>query len=255
MSFEALYAADIRVATRDAQRSVVRFQKGKKDTVEKYLPIKLPEGFTVTAHTGAMLARPNARQSIREAILAGADVAEIDLNFRKDGTPVLSHGKPGAKSGYPLESALADAATSDRILLNIDLKSVAFAEKLPGMLEKYGLLGRAFFTGVMPEFAKELKVRCPEIPFYLNHWSAPDFKDSDEEIDKKIKEIKAAGAIGINMNTGNFSKKLCDKMHENGLLVSVWTVDRISDMYKVLALSPDNITTRQPIVLLKIIGR
>lgn len=43
-------------------------------------------------------------------------------------------------------------------------------------------------------------------------------------------------------------------MHEKGLLVSVWTVDKTDDMYLAAAQKPDNITTRNPDKLAEIIG-
>jgi len=43
-------------------------------------------------------------------------------------------------------------------------------------------------------------------------------------------------------------------MHENGLFVSVWTVNENIDMVRMLALSVDNITTRNPCKLKLIIG-
>ena len=48
----------------------------------------LPEGFTVTAHTGCEGERDNTLESIRAGAQAGADIVEIDLHFLSDGTPV-----------------------------------------------------------------------------------------------------------------------------------------------------------------------
>ena len=49
----------------------------------------LPEGFTVTAHTGCEGADDNTLESISRGAVAGADIVEIDLHFLPDNTPVL----------------------------------------------------------------------------------------------------------------------------------------------------------------------
>jgi glycerophosphoryl diester phosphodiesterase len=66
--------------------------------------------------------------------------------------------------------------------------------------------------------------------------------------------VKNAGAMGINFKYTSASKELVDVFHENGLLVSIWTVDDENNMYKILSFGPDNITTRNPDKLAKIIG-
>ena len=68
-----------------------------------------------------------------------------------------------------------------------------------------------------------------------------------------VEKVKNAGAIGINFNYKSASKELVDVFHENGLLVSIWTVDNEDNMYKILSFGPDNITTRNPNKLSKII--
>ena len=48
------------------------------------------------------------------------------------------------------------------------------------------------------------------------------------------------------------SKKMVEIFHKEGLMVSVWTVNKEKDMHKVLPLGCDNITTRQPTKLIEI---
>lgn len=66
-------------------------------------------------------------------------------------------------------------------------------------------------------------------------------------------EIKHAGAVGINCKYTYLSKALVEVMHERGLSVSVWTVDKKPLMLYVLSLAPDNITTRNPRLLMSLI--
>ena len=69
-----------------------------------------------------------------------------------------------------------------------------------------------------------------------------------------VEKVKNAGAIGINFNYKSASKELVEVFHENGLSVSIWTVNNEYNMYKILSFGPDNITTRNPDELSKIIG-
>ncbi|MDD6271496.1 MAG: glycerophosphodiester phosphodiesterase family protein, partial [Ruminococcus sp.] len=67
-----------------------------------------------------------------------------------------------------------------------------------------------------------------------------------EYIQSLVQKVKDAGAVGINFNYKALTSELVEIFHENGLSVSVWTVDKEIDMYKCLTCSPDNITTRNP---------
>lgn len=74
-----------------------------------------------------------------------------------------------------------------------------------------------------------------------------------EYLRRTADEIKHAGAVGINCKYTYLSKALVEVMHERGLSVSVWTVDKKPLMLYVLSLAPDNITTRNPRLLMSLI--
>ena len=59
--------------------------------------------------------------------------------------------------------------------------------------------------------------------------------------------------MGININYGTCSKQLVDVFHREGLLVSIWTVNKKFDMVKTVPFCADNITTRNPSQLVEII--
>ena len=219
-------------------------------------PLNLPESFTVTAHSGALLTVPNSLYSLRVAIASDVEVVEVDLNFRPDGTPVTAHDKPKSNTGGVLFSkALGEIAKSDTVMVNLDLKSVSNLVVIEDLVEENGLMGRVFFTGIGKDFLKAVREHCPDIPYYLNYNSSPDYNNTPEEIESIVNDVISAGAIGINMDSGNFTAELCSAMHEKGLLVSVWTIDKNIEQYRTLALCPDNITTRQPLKLQKIIQK
>ncbi len=58
----------------------------------KILELLSVEPFTIVGHRGAAgLARENSLKSLEEAIRAGADIAEFDVQVTLDGVPVASH--------------------------------------------------------------------------------------------------------------------------------------------------------------------
>ncbi len=230
-----------------------KFNKGLAEIASK--PLDLPGSFTVTAHAGAIATVSNSVQSVGEAIIAGVDVVEVDLNFRPDGTPVAVHNVPKTnRDGVPFSDILRVIAKSETIAVNLDLKSTLNLKVIQGMIEEYdGLPARVFFTGITDKYIDAVRQHCPRIPYYLNFSPYPEFKNTPAQIQGIVESVKSAGAIGINLDKKYFAKELCAAMHESGLLVSVWTVDKTIEQYRILAAGPDNITTKQPLKLMKII--
>ncbi|MBP3330749.1 MAG: glycerophosphodiester phosphodiesterase [Clostridia bacterium] len=218
----------------------------------------LPEYFTVTAHTGCENTKDNSLESISAGADAGADIVEIDLHFMPDGTPVLCHDKPENNStdeSLPsLESAFLRLSELD-IRMNVDVKSVENISSVFPLAEKYGVAEKIFFTGVNEEFVPAIRKDAPEIRYYLNVSVDKKKKADKDYIDSLVEKVKSCGAVGINLHFKGCSKKLVDAFRKEGLLVSVWTANKKSEMYYCLSLAPDNITTRYPSQLISLISR
>lgn len=208
--------------------------------------------FTVTAHTGCMGTKANSIEAILKGFEAGAEIIEFDLNFDSNGNPLLSHDAP--KGGEAtLDEAFAVLAKCDGLKANVDIKSVEKIEQVVPLAKKYGVLDRIFFTGVHEGFVEAVRTRSPEIEYYLNVSVLSKWKQSNKYLQSLVDKVRDSGAIGINFNKNNATKKLVNAFHKNGLLVSIWTVDEKRKMKKIISLSPDNITTRQPDILIETI--
>ncbi|MGN0570694.1 MAG: glycerophosphodiester phosphodiesterase [Candidatus Fimenecus sp.] len=213
--------------------------------------IDLPAGFTYTAHSGAENTAENSLEFIEKAIALQVPVLEVDVSVRNDGTPVLLHAEEaGADEGVLLEDALRlIAEKSDTVQVNLDLKAFTNIPEIAALVDESGLTGRCFFTGVAAEHTQTVKIDAPEIPYYLNA-DLNKMRLEDETYLKSIaEEVKRSGAVGLNCNYKNASKKLCEVFHAEGLKVSFWTADNKLVMRNLLTFSPDNITTRQPVLL------
>lgn len=216
----------------------------------KSLPLNLPENFTYTAHTGCMDTADNSLESFEAAVKNGADVVEFDLHFTSDGKPVLSHDEPKGNE-ISLDEAFENLSRYKDLLINVDVKSTLNLKEVESLAEKHGISDRIFYTGVTEEFLDAVRKDTPAISYYLN--MKVESKKDDEYINSLIEKVKESGAVGINFNKKNASAKLVDAFHKNGLLVSVWTANNETDIRRLLALAPDNITTRRPDIIANII--
>lgn len=205
--------------------------------------IATDKDFSVTGHTGCMGTRSNSLESIVTAVKNGATIVEFDLNYNKDNVPVLSHDAPVGDE-VTLDEAFRLLEDYPDIKINVDVKNTAYLEKIYPLAEKHGLAHRIFYTGIFENDVEAVKEKSPEVPYYLN--MKVNKKQNADYLNSLVKTIKDCGAVGINFQYKHATKELVETFRENGLFVSVWTVDKTSDMYKVINLAPDNITTRNP---------
>lgn len=205
----------------------------------------LPEGFTLTAHTGCEGTKDNSLESIITGAREGADIVEIDLNFLPDGTPVLSHDKPDAETAVPLESAFSLLADLD-VKMNVDVKTTKNLSAVVSLAEKLGVTDKIFFTGVEEGDVEAVKKDAPGIPYYLNLAVDKNKRNDTGYLNSLIKKVKDSGAIGINLNYKGGSKELVEAFRKEDLLVSLWTANSKKAMCRCLSMAPDNITTRKP---------
>lgn len=221
--------------------------------IKKYksVPLNLPDNFTYTAHTGCVGTEENSLESIEAAVKHGADIVEFDLNFTAEGEPVLAHDEP--KGGeVTLDEAFKKIAEYENLKVNVDVKNTLALGKVKALAEKHGILERIFYTGIDEIFVEAVQRDTPDIPYYLN--VGVEKNQSEEYLNSLVQKVKDCGAVGINVNKDNATKKLVDIFHKNGLLVSIWTVNNTADIYRILSCSPDNITTRRPDKFQKILS-
>ena len=161
---------------------------------------------------------------MRQAKKNGAQIVEFDLNFNQSNEPVLSHDSP-IGGEVTLDEAFKKVSEYDNIKVNVDLKSCASLDKIKMIAQKYGIPDRIFFTGVNDEFLESVQKADLGIPYYLNVNVNSRKKNNSEYMTSLVQKVKNSGAIGINLNKDNVSAMLVETFHDNGLLVSVWTVD------------------------------
>lgn len=205
----------------------------------------LPSGFTYTAHTGCMDTDDNCLASIDAGAAHGAKIVEFDLNFTQEQTPVLSHDEP--KGGeVTLEQAFQKLSEYETLGANVDVKSTDNLAEVQALAEKYGLLDRIFYTGIELSDVEAVKRDSPKIQYFLNVTIEKSKNKDTDYIASLVKTVSDSGAIGINFSKKYATREIVEAFHEAGLIVSIWTADSDYDIYRILSLCPDNITTRRP---------
>lgn len=214
--------------------------------------VRLPRRFTITAHTGCMGTADNSVESMRAGVANGANIIEFDVNFTEDGTPVLAHDEPkGDELG--LEVAFEFLSRNKKLQANVDMKSTANMAEVQKLADKYGVTEQIFFTGIGKDDVEAVVKDCPRISYYLNVDVDKDKNTDEEYLKSLVDEVKKYDAVGINFSYKSASTELVKHFHANMLYVSIFTVDDKLAMYEILAMAPDNITTREPDKLNEII--
>ena len=213
----------------------------------------LPQGFTVTGHSGCERTPDNSIEAFEAGYKAGASILEFDLNFDKSGKPVLSHDKPKGEC-VTLHEAFAYFAENDKLKVNVDVKNTKDLKAVLESAKKFGIEERIFYTGITEKDVEAVKHQTPEVKYFLNHGVDKAKKCDKIYIESLADKVERLGAVGINLNYHDCSKELVEHFHSRGLQVSLWTVNNKYAMYKVMMLSPDNITTRFPSDLTNIIN-
>ena len=216
---------------------------------------ELPEDFTVTCHAGALFTSPNTLHSIRAALEWGAQIVEFDVSFRPDGTPVIIHAsKPAENEGVLLSDALSVVAKSGCCKINLDIKSTANLPNVDKLVKQNNLFDRVFYTGVFEDWVETVQ-KNSDIPYYLNYNISEEEAANKEALQAVAEKAKSLGAIGINSNHEYANALFVEIVRENGLLVSLWTANKVKDMCRVLSIKPNNITTKNPAILTCIINK
>ena len=217
--------------------------------IQRYMSsASIPEGFTYTAHTGCCKTKANTLESIDAGVKYGADIVEFDLRFDENAEPVLSHDEP-VGGEVPLEEAFAKISGIENLRVNVDVKVCTALENVVLLADKYNIADRIFFTGINEGDVKAVKEQAPTVEYYLNMKVKKPSAHSQAYLQSLVDKVKECGAVGINFQYRSASRKLVEFFHENGLLVSIFTVDKGMAMYKIISYGPDNITTRKPDII------
>lgn len=226
----------------------------------------------VTAHRGfSHIAPENTMPAFKAAVSSGADFIELDVQLTSDDQMVVFHDERierttngrGLLKNYTYEQLQQFSAgawfkksdeftdvkiplltevldeVGDDIMLNIEIKRSGnpkkTAEHLVNIIEEYGLVKSVYITSFSYPALKKVKQLNPKIKtaFIANVSTATSYA--------QLPYIDA-----VSMNYLFVNQSVVNSAHHNGKRIFVWTVDRQSEMQKMIALGVDNIITNRP---------
>ena len=233
----------------------------------------------VTAHRGfSRVAPENTLPAFEAAMDCGADYIELDVQLTADGELVVIHDEKldrttngkGMVSKYTYEQLKKLSAGSwfgedgefddteiplfrdvlelvgKDIMLNIEIKKSGdpkkTAEKTVELIEEYGIVKSCYVTSFSYPALKKVKQLNPKIKtaFIANLATATSYA--------QLPYIDA-----VSMNYLFVNQSVVNSAHHHGKRIFVWTVDRQSEMKKMMALGVDNIITDRPDKALEIV--
>ena len=133
------------------------------------------------------------------------------------------------------------------IMLNIEIKRSGnpkrTAEKVVELVEEYGIVNSCYVTSFSYPALKKVKQLNPKIKtaFIANLATATSYS--------QLPYIDA-----VSMNYLFVNQSVVNSAHHNGKRIFVWTVDRQSEMQKMMALGVDNIITDRPDRALEVVN-
>ncbi|MFJ9432786.1 glycerophosphodiester phosphodiesterase [Streptomyces sp. NPDC101490] len=212
---------------------------------------------TAVGHRGdPYRVRENTLRSISSAIERGADAVEIDVRLTKDGVPVLLHDDTlkrlwghdrrladltraqvaeVTRGGVPtLREALLTAGDR-RLMVDLpggDEKSV---RTIVGTVRECGAGERVYYcAGAVAMLQVRAADPAAEIALTWNSLVPP-----------RPALLDAVRPRWLNYRFGLVSGELTERLHRDGLLVSVWTADTRRTMRKLIMKGVDSVTTNR----------
>lgn len=217
----------------------------------------------ITAHNGADGTPEGSLEYIRHALSTDADVLEIDIRRLPDGTLIFAHDEPVSTASQVTIESVFQCVYDTPKLINCDLKEPGLETVVYSLAEKCGVEKQLIYSGTVcashcQETNLNRKVRIAlNIERYVPDLYARCLRDP-------IQTIQAADAISIvctrygiecvNSNYHVATEPFIDILEKNGLQLSVWTVNDLSDVRLFLQRGIYNITTRNLRQVLSLAG-
>ncbi|MFE7134055.1 glycerophosphodiester phosphodiesterase [Streptomyces sp. NPDC057638] len=229
---------------------------------------------TVTAvgHRGdPYRVRENTLPSVRSALARGADAVEVDVRVTADGVPVLLHDSTLKRLwGHDLRLAdlplarvreltgggvptLADALTAlegagrpeARLMIDLPGAGRESVRTVVGTVHDHRAAERVYYCAG-PVTMSRVRAADPAAEIALTWTSlAPPRRPL----------LDAVRPRTLNYRFGLISPELTERVHRDGLLVSVWTVDTRRWMRRLVAAGVDSITSNRIDVLHSVLAQ
>jgi len=214
--------------------------------MKRYAPGELlGQGKTIiTAHSACEGTLPNSREHIRAAIESGAEMIEVDVRRAPDGHLYLAHDVPQDISACPtLDELFEQVAPQENLCMNLDVKTEGLIEDVMTLAARFDLQQRIVFTGA-----------CNADRALANALGGEMWRSVWDKalLNAGIADNRADGSPLLNVYFGMISEEAERELRADGGTFSAWTVDREADIRRFLQMGIGNITTRQPVLAMRL---
>ncbi len=240
----------------------------------------------VISHRGANLDAPqNTIPAFERSLEIGVDGFETDIHLSSDGVPVICHnytidetsnGKGEVKSmtydelrsydfgswfnekfkGTKLPSVeefLVLCETADIEIMNIEIKppldgDMSIVAKTIDAVKAHGLFDKLLISS----FSADVLVECKKVDpnCKTGYLYAPDKKHCyTQMLFGYVEFAKKIKADYLHPHFLSVNRRYVRRLHENGIGINVWTVDKEKIARKLLKLGVDGIITNDPIMV------
>jgi glycerophosphoryl diester phosphodiesterase len=197
----------------------------------------------ITAHSGCENTPPNSKEHILAAIASGSEMIEVDVRM-VEGELRLSHDVPeNSEECVTLRECFSLVAPEENLHMNIDVKTEGLIEPVMALAKEFPLEGRIIFTGACNS-DRELALSLGS-DMWRSMWPGMEIADG-------IKDNKKDGSPFLNVAYCMITEENNKELLENGLSFSAWTVDKEYFLRLFLRMGISNITTRNPVLAMKL---
>ena len=262
--------------------SCALFAGDRPATIDEFLN---PEGRTwVIAHRGFSGKAPeNTLIAIREAILIGADMAEIDVTLSSDGKIVVIHDETldrttngsGEVSQFTLEELQKLDAGSwfdpqfageriptldevletveGKILLNIEIKSEAvergIAAEVVAEVQRRGMAGQIVISSFSPTALENVRSQSPDLV------TAVLYNSSLHSGLDAVDIVESLGASVFNIKRTRLTATMMERCGEHNIPVGIYTVNKKRHMRKMIKKGVTAVFTDHPDKMIEVVNK
>lgn len=196
----------------------------------------------ITAHSGCEGTAPNSMDHIRTALSCGSEMLEIDIR-EQNGLLYLSHDLGDPARCVAFGDFLDLLKEKPAVRVNCDVKTDGLAAAVMREANARDMAGQIVFTGSC--MGEEALIGREGGEFWYSIWDFGDFEPA-------LASMAGSGARILNMPYRFATEETLARTKALGIGFSCWTADSEDEIRRLLRLGVYNITTRHPLLALRL---
>ena len=201
----------------------------------------------ITAHSGCEGTAPNSLDHILAAINSGAEMVEVDIRAHGD-LLYLSHDvaeDPAACVSF--ETFLELISPVPDLRVNCDVKTDGLITPVMEAARRFGVAHRMTFTGACNHQNDLIVAQGGSL--WPSLWPCGD---NETAVKHACDAFQGVGESILNLHYSMISESGLAYLRERGMDFSAWTVDDETTLRALLEMGITNITTRKPVLALRL---